>query len=621
MACDVATEARVLLEQCSASYAWTEALAEFSHAERLRQQTCDGDDFFSSPLPDHRGREASSSREPSLSRAQPPSGGAASVSSKRLDGFMTLTAELSGINDAIASSALLRHGRRSREVPVTEMGVSMLPCSLHEELLLTLCDGKVAEAECRRAAALLKEGCFKEAGEVLLALECLGAPTAHRARVFLFNGAAACSFMAEDWEETVRLSQRCLELCGSFDVALRRLCRVAVVTRKVTEAQQLVQAHRRCAWWSDERCAVAELERYTALLEARCPAEAARSVERLLQLLPCGQLECLRVQLLLGEGRKAAADYAAQRLRVYPSCTELHYWRYQALLHSASSAQDLAAVRADVSRALQQKGQTSALLRLLEGRVCAAAAVVSGVDALVQGRLWDRVVTYCSSALDQHGRVEPVPSDGVVGLLYARRARAHWECGRLYQALDDAQRALSYTEDDSARADLFLRVARCEDRLHRLRDAVYHARQAVCMLSASAASAATVYLRALEARLADERDAGASCATGGNTHRTANPGTRSEKQRPRRANSDLPRSETSAAQPSPYVVLCLPSDVTDEQVVRRTYRSLAVKWHPDKWCGREPSEVRVAEAQFKLIQWAYETILARIGDTSGAQTR
>ena len=48
-----------------------------------------------------------------------------------------------------------------------------------------------------------------------------------------------------------------------------------------------------------------------------------------------------------------------------------------------------------------------------------------------------------------------------------------------------------------------------------------------------------------------------------------------------------------------------------EKVVKKKYRSLATKWHPDKWAQRTEEERKNAEEQFKEISEAYDTLSDR----------
>lgn len=66
-------------------------------------------------------------------------------------------------------------------------------------------------------------------------------------------------------------------------------------------------------------------------------------------------------------------------------------------------------------------------------------------------------------------------------------------------------------------------------------------------------------------------------------------------------------SSTSSAGRDPYKVLGIESSASDEEV-KKAYRRLAMKYHPDKLEGMGEEIKRNAEKQFREINEAYETI-------------
>jgi len=70
-------------------------------------------------------------------------------------------------------------------------------------------------------------------------------------------------------------------------------------------------------------------------------------------------------------------------------------------------------------------------------------------------------------------------------------------------------------------------------------------------------------------------------------------------------------SSYSAPQ-SAYSVLGVKSDASDEEI-KSAYRALAMKNHPDKVASQGPEAQKAAEARFRRIQSAYESIKKQRG--------
>ena len=56
-----------------------------------------------------------------------------------------------------------------------------------------------------------------------------------------------------------------------------------------------------------------------------------------------------------------------------------------------------------------------------------------------------------------------------------------------------------------------------------------------------------------------------------------------------------------------YQILGVGKDATDEQI-KKAYRKLSLKWHPDKWAVKPESEKKQAEEKFKEISRAYQIL-------------
>ena len=59
-----------------------------------------------------------------------------------------------------------------------------------------------------------------------------------------------------------------------------------------------------------------------------------------------------------------------------------------------------------------------------------------------------------------------------------------------------------------------------------------------------------------------------------------------------------------------YKVLGLSKNIVDQDkdIVKKSYKKLAMKWHPDKWIGKSEQEKIIAENKFKEITKAYEIL-------------
>jgi DnaJ-class molecular chaperone len=62
--------------------------------------------------------------------------------------------------------------------------------------------------------------------------------------------------------------------------------------------------------------------------------------------------------------------------------------------------------------------------------------------------------------------------------------------------------------------------------------------------------------------------------------------------------------------PSHYDTLGVPRTATEAEV-KRAYRALALKFHPDRHTGSTEAEKQKAEAKFKDIGTAYSTLIDR----------
>ncbi|MDJ0721924.1 MAG: DnaJ domain-containing protein [Desulfobacterales bacterium] len=74
-----------------------------------------------------------------------------------------------------------------------------------------------------------------------------------------------------------------------------------------------------------------------------------------------------------------------------------------------------------------------------------------------------------------------------------------------------------------------------------------------------------------------------------------------------RVEEDTPSAEPDARPDTPHEVLGVGPDAS-QQEIRRAYRRLAAQYHPDKVAHLGEEIRRLADAKFKTIQSAYETL-------------
>lgn len=66
-----------------------------------------------------------------------------------------------------------------------------------------------------------------------------------------------------------------------------------------------------------------------------------------------------------------------------------------------------------------------------------------------------------------------------------------------------------------------------------------------------------------------------------------------------------------AAGSSACSILELDPDSSPQEDVRRAYRRLARKWHPDKWLGHPVAAQAEAAAHFRAVRAAFESLCSR----------
>ncbi|CAG9572554.1 putative chaperone protein DNAj [Leishmania major strain Friedlin] len=414
---------------------------------------------------------------------------------------------------------------------------------------------------------------------------------AHELTPALLNNVAVCHFVMEQWSACEAATRRVLAVDRTERYpSARRLVRVFISQGRLQEAQQAVSPHRDAIDWAAEVAAVKACTSYTNFYAAHQYSKALESLEVVLSLCPCGTLEAAKARLLSLENAAQAVSYAAQRSRAYATSTELHFCLWSLTFHSVTSVVGLDTLLADMQAT--PLGRSELRFRHLHTHIARCKEALAKLQVLKTARQWREAATFVTQVL-----AEPFLPDGLKGVMYYERARALAQQASWYATLDDTHRALSYTEAVSLRANMLLLVARCEEALGRLRDAVYHTEESLGLASNAAA---VEQLRSLKARWA---------------HVQAS--TDAPRTTPRTTSKETPKPNTNANAFSPvsrasldvhYKTLSLPRSAGAAEV-KKSYRALAIKWHPDRWCSASTEAIRTAESTFKTIQHAYEEIM------------
>lgn len=448
-------------------------------------------------------------------------------------------------------------------------------------------------AAVRDAVAAFRLGQYKPALELLLHASSLC--LSHELTAPLLHNVAVCYFKLEQWDLCSSATQRVMSVdtAGVYP-SLQRLARVHICQGSSEEAQRCVAAHRDDVAWKDEVAAARAFIAYTNFYATHQYGRARESLEAVLAVLPCGTLEATKARLLSLDSVGAAAHYAQQQAARYSSSAEMQMAAAELAFQAATSTADLDALVAVMQRATV--GVAELRFRLLQTHVARCRDAIVKLATLTQARKWADVEACATQTLR-----EPFVSDGVKGMVYHDRARARVQLrSSWYEALDDSHRALSYTEKKELRAELLLLVARSEEALGRLQDALGHAEES-CVLQRSAATEG--YVRRLRERRAQEQRK----AQPSHGQSSSAKDTRQEQQQQQHAGTS-PSSVCASALKGHYETLGLRSGA-DAAAVRKSYRALAMKWHPDRWCGAAAEDIASAETRFKAIQDAYEKLM------------
>lgn len=371
---------------------------------------------------------------------------------------------------------------------------------------------------------------------------------------------------------------RCQEAAEAFRTAIR-LAKTgtsahAVAVRGLESALELARAEERAA------------ERGQLLSTARRPPEQAAA-----ELEAARAVAARQPGLRVGHAASAAAlialgrwHDAAEATRSLPADGEERaYLEAEAAWRGGDVAGALALL-ARVSNKVQESSSAPQRAAVLRARLDDLRAQMNEIDELAAP---EEAIERCTDLLDRLQRLYPGAS-GLIGGVFVRRGTAHLEVGDTQAALADASCALD--AEPGLPAALALR-ARALGRADRHTDAFLAWRQLAkhCPgwpgLEEETAAAAR--------RCAGQQAAGA-------------------------------RQGATSSSGGAVPASCLPTDALaalrlddaeslDRAAVRAAYRREAARWHPDRWAGSTGEELASVQANFILVQRAYEEAMACLG--------
>eukprot|EP00796_Vickermania_ingenoplastis_P001860 gene1860-1139_t len=553
------------------------------------------------------------------------------------DDFLRMTAQLEKLNDD-----LLRRSRGTGEEDSKFLAVDAFDPHAMDSL------DKNIKSQCKVAQDLFSKNSYEPCIRVLTAVT--STSPQDRLNPYILHNIAACHYKLEEWDMVLRITRQALDMNREVDVGHRRIFRTLMITGRVKDAKELLEQHKKKSYWSGEVAAMKAYRNYESLYESHLYSHAMRELEALLRIIPCSVFETLKVQLLSLDRTMDGVIYAEERLRTYPKSADLQYWRSELRFRLASSSAELEAVLEEFEAAAVDTSDS----RFRSGvkLVAKNLQMVKRIEAMKAEGRWQELVILTSTVLRSS-----CWSDGLVRCLLEGRALAYIKMKQWYPAFDDVCKAFHYAEDEKTKAGLFLLQSMCEEGLQRWQDAVLHAEKAHQLLRSDqseqflqgARKSMLEYLkkkrdvetrrrkameeeqRRWEEREAKEKQQRANQEAYEKAARNRRPGRAAPSSyfTVDEDGEDEPKQTRQSAQPprprhhetlDSYFTILRMSPTKDPTEVKKSYRALAMQWHPDKWSGRSADEVAKAEQHFKEIQNAYECIMSKTAKTKANNT-
>ncbi|KEG14166.1 putative TPR-repeat protein [Trypanosoma grayi] len=456
---------------------------------------------------------------------------------------------------------------------------------------------------CQLASELYQKGEYSKSAEAFSTVidSCL--PNVLNAA--LISNRALCYLRTENYKLCLRDATRSYEMDSRYVLGMRRAIRSYICCGRCAEAREIIERHRKKGYGSFEQelTEVALYERYAAFLERNEHVMALKHLNELLERVPCATVEALKVQLLaIEEGNQAALVYTNKCLCRYADSPELLYWRAQLRFLESTTKTELEAVLPLLGMSVPT--DHTARFRQAASHVQQCIDLCQDLDSLFTNKEWQRLIELCSATIQR-----PYIGERLRMALLAKRARGFYEIKRSYECMDDINIALRSVAGGKERAELLLLKAHTEERLGRLSDAVRSAM--LSLREHHTAEAVGVWQRLSQRQKEHQRrkqqqeTQDGRFAHGDNA--PENDGARAEARdnntRSARTNRSAPEAVAKL-----YACLSLPDGAGVDRV-KKSYRALAMRWHPDKWCGASEHHQKEAEEKFKLVKASYDELM------------
>nr|CCC94281.1 putative chaperone protein DNAj [Trypanosoma congolense IL3000] len=442
---------------------------------------------------------------------------------------------------------------------------------------------------CQRAVEMYMKGNYSGSAKAFSAVIDTCLPT--MLSPAMISNRAMCYMCCGSYKCALRDAIRSCEMNNRYVLGARRVVHIQICTGKCAEARGFISSFSKgCEYNFEEELAQLSLfESYSALFDNNEHTRALKQLNALLERVPCAPLEALKVQLVaIEEGNQTALLYAADLLKRYPGFPELLYWDVQLRFLECSTEEELRAILP--LSCVEVCADYSSRFRQVGGRIQQCIELVHQLECIHTAQDWPRLTESCTATLRR-----PFIGERLRATVLSLRARAFLHTNQLYDCIDDVGIALQSVEGDKKRAELLLLKALCEEKLCRWVDAMKDVEKSI---QRHCSPEAIDLLRRLRQRKRD-----------------FNQEEKKEKREKGRGRGG--ERETCAKEVKSdfllelYGRLGLPCGASPV-LVRKSYRALAMKWHPDKWCSESDQKQKEAEEKFKIVKAAYDELIALI---------